>query len=97
MRLIRAQLAHLKQITLGSLAQSEEEGRKGVERLRGLLKKNETGENERKMRVRRELTDLYAEHDANKKLEEESSTRVLNLQGDIFSCHPFELEEVPAE
>jgi hypothetical protein len=44
MRLIRAQLAHLKQTTLNSLAQSEEEGRKGVERLRGLLKKNETGE-----------------------------------------------------
>ncbi len=49
------------------------------------------------MRVRRELTDLYADHDVNKKMEEESSGRVLHLQGDIFSCHPFELEEVPAE
>lgn len=59
MRLIRAQLGILKHNVLTSLKNSEEEGMNGIQRLRNMLKKNETAEQERKMRVRREMTSLY--------------------------------------
>ena len=59
MRLIRAQLGILKHNVLTNLKNSEEEGMNGIQRLRNMLKKNETAEQERKMRVRREMTSLY--------------------------------------
>lgn len=50
---IKAQLAIMKHNVLTSLKSSEEEGMNGIQRLRNMLKKNETAEQERKMRVRR--------------------------------------------
>jgi hypothetical protein len=42
MRLIRGQLAILKHNVLTSLKNSEEEGMNGIQRLRSMLRKNET-------------------------------------------------------
>lgn len=44
---------------MSSLRESEEEGRKGIDRLRQCLKKNEVESQETKMRVRREMTELF--------------------------------------
>jgi hypothetical protein len=53
MKHIRAQMAIMKHNVLSSLRSSEEEGMSSIQRLRNILKKNETAEQERKMRVRR--------------------------------------------
>jgi hypothetical protein len=45
-----------------------------------MLKKNETKESERKMKVRREVTELYEYDDANRKTEGELNKRVLDMQ-----------------
>lgn len=86
MRHIRAQLAILKHNALASLKSSEEEGMTQIQRLRTILKKNETAEQERKMRVRREITDLYEQQDNNNKMGEDVLSRLKGMQLDIFSC-----------
>jgi D-hexose-6-phosphate mutarotase len=86
MKHIRAQLAIMKQNVLSSLRSSEEEGMSGIQRLRNILKKNETGEQERKMRVRREMTWLYEQHDNNNKMGDEVLNRLKGMQRDIFNC-----------
>lgn len=43
------------------------------------------------MRVRREITELYMQHDGNVQLKEELIDRSRGMQRDIFSCEPFEL------
>lgn len=77
---------------LASLKSSQEEGASAIHRLRTLLKKNETAEQERKMRVRREITDLYEQHDNNSRMADEVLGRLRGMQRDIFNCEPFELE-----
>ena len=44
------------------------------------------------MKVRREITELYEYDDANRKMQAELNKKVLNIQGQIFDCHPFELQ-----
>lgn len=91
MRHIRAQMAILKHNVLSSLRSSEEEGMGSIQRLRNMLKKNETAEQERKMRVRREMTGLYEQHDNNSKMGDDVLNRLKGMQRDIFNCEPFEL------
>ena len=86
MKHIKAQLAIMKHNVLASLSSSEEEGMNGMQRLRNLLKKNETGEQERKMRVRREITGLYEQQDNNHKMGDEVLNRLKGMQRDIFNC-----------
>lgn len=59
MRLLRAQLSATRRNMMSSLRESEEEGRKGIDQLRQCLKKNEVESQETKMRVRREMTELF--------------------------------------
>ena len=94
MKHIRAQMAIMKHNVISSLKNSEEEGMSGIQRLRNILKKNETAEQERKMRVRREMTGLYEQHDNNNKMGEYVLNRLKGMQRDIFNCEPFELELV---
>lgn len=94
MRHIKAQLAIMKHNVLESLKNSEAEGMNGIQRLRNVLKKNETAEQERKMRVRREMTGLYEQHDNNNKMGGDVLNRLKGMQRDIFNCEPFELELV---
>jgi hypothetical protein len=86
LRLIRAQLATVRHNAITSLSSTEEIGKAGFERLRNALKKNETAEQERKMRVRREITTLYEQHDNNNRLGEEVLSRARGMQRDIFNC-----------
>ena len=53
--LIRAQMNTMKRNITASLKNSEEEGRKGIDRLRHMIKKNEVECQETRMRVRREI------------------------------------------
>jgi hypothetical protein len=57
--LLRAQLSATRRNMMSSLRESEEEGRKGIDQLRQCLKKNEVESQETKMRVRREMTELF--------------------------------------
>jgi hypothetical protein len=41
------------------------------------------------MRVRREITQLYEQHDSNLKLGEQILSKAKEMQSDIFSCRPF--------
>jgi hypothetical protein len=58
-----------------------------------MIRKNEVECQETRMRVRREITELYEKHDDNLQLKEEVSGRARKIQRDIFNCEPFELEE----
>ena len=60
-----------------------------INRIRNALKHGETFEQERKMRVRREITQLYEQHDSNLKLGEQILNKAKEMQSDIFSCRPF--------
>ena len=91
-KLLRYQLGKLKKDVLSSLKASEEQGSSVINRLRTALKKNETNQQERKMRVRRELTDLYTEHDRNCEAGEGLLSRAQLMQRGIFHCEPFEME-----
>ena len=82
----------MKRNITASLKNSEEEGRKGIDRLRHMIKKNEVECQETRMRVRREITYLFEKHDENTKLGEDVHGRARMMQRDIFSCEPFELE-----
>ena len=59
MRLLRAQLSATRRNMMSSLRESEEEGRKGIDRWRQCLKKNEVESQETKMRGRRGMTELF--------------------------------------
>jgi len=68
------------------LQNCEEEGVKGIEKLRQCLRKNEVESQETKMRTRREMTELYEQHDSNVRLKVELIERSKGMQRDIFSC-----------
>ena len=91
MKHIRAQMNRLKRTVLSSLKSSEEEGNKELDRLRQMIRKNEVECQETRMRVRREITELYEKHDLNVQLKEEMIGQLKNMQMDIFSCEPYEL------
>ena len=81
----------MKRNVLCSLKNTEEEGKKRVDQLRFMIRKNEVESQETRMRVRREITELYEKHDNNLKLNEHLNDRSRHMQRDIFSCEPFEL------
>lgn len=57
-----------------------------INRIRNAIKHSETFEQERKMRVRREITQLYEQHDSNLRLGEQILSKAKGMQSDIFSC-----------